>query len=322
MGRHSHNHRALGRDDAPGDLDNSGNAGAVDTWETGEHASSGAVLEDWETPPPPVPLWRTRIVTSAVLLLAVLAGTWWAVGWLTSPAGPQGPGAPEQAPVHSADAPTGAAASTGDGPAGVSATAASPAGTSGNGAGAVTAAGDTAGASDGAAVGGSSGHGTVTVHVAGEVREPGLVVLPAGSRIADAVQAAGGATAEAELDRVNLAAAAVDASQILVPGPGTDPAAGAAGVQGGVQGGPGGASGVGDGAAAGAAGAGAGEAPVDLNTADTATLEQLPGIGPALAGRIVDHREQVGPFASMEDVDAVSGIGPAMMKRLEGLVTW
>jgi competence protein ComEA len=314
-------------------------AGAGDAGETGDYASRGAVAEDWETPPAPAPLWRTRIVTSAVLLLAVVAGTWWAVGWLTSPAGPQGPGVPEQAPVHSSTGPTGGAVSQGDGPAGVSASAAvgSPAGTSGNDAGMVAEAGDptgaSAGASMGASMGGSAGHGTVTVHVAGEVREPGLVVLPAGSRIADAVQAAGGATAKAELHRVNLAAAAVDASQIVVPGPGTDPAAGAAGAPGGAPGGgaagPAGASGVGGAggtggavSAEGVAGAAAGQAPVNLNTADTATLEQLPGIGPALAGRIADHREQVGPFASLEDLDAVSGIGPAMMERLEGLVTW
>ena len=59
-----------------------------------------------------------------------------------------------------------------------------------------------------------------------------------------------------------------------------------------------------------------------MNTADAATLEQLPGIGPALAARIIDHREQVGPFGSLEDLDAVSGIGPAMMERLDGLVGW
>jgi competence protein ComEA len=151
----------------------------------------------------------------------------------------------------------------------------------------------------------------VIVHVAGEVHEPGLVELPAGSRVADALRAAGGPTSRAELDLLNLAAPAVDASQILVPGPDTPEAAGAApeaaasaqpGIAG--AGGPGSAG------------------TVNVNTADAAALEQLPGIGPALAGRIVEHREQVGPYGSLADLDAVSGIGPAMMERLDGLVSW
>lgn len=151
----------------------------------------------------------------------------------------------------------------------------------------------------------------VIVHVAGEVHEPGLVELPAGSRVADALRAAGGPTSRAELDLLNLAAPAVDASQILVPGPDTPAAAGtapeaAASAQPGI---------------AGAGGPGS-AGTVNVNTADAATLEQLPGIGPALAGRIVEHREQVGPYGSLADLDAVSGIGPAMMERLDGLVSW
>ncbi|NUL47003.1 ComEA family DNA-binding protein [Cellulosimicrobium funkei] len=247
---------------------------------------------DWEDSPPPAPLWRTRIVTSAVLLLAVLAGTWWAVGWLTSSAGPTGPGAPVAAPVEDTapepETPVPETPVPDGGPTGTA--------------------------------------GSVTVHVAGEVAEPGLVELPAGARVQDALEAAGGPTTEAVVDLLNLAAPAVDGSQILVPGPESAAGDGSDGSDGsdGGEGGEGVGSAPQGPAAAGAAaaGTGAGGSGVNVNTADSATLEQLPGIGPALAGRIIDHREQVGPFGSLADLDAVSGIGPAMMERLDGLVTW
>ncbi|WMY77482.1 ComEA family DNA-binding protein [Citricoccus sp. I39-566] len=231
---------------------------------------------DWEDSPRPAPLWRTRIVTSAVLLLAVLAGTWWAVGWLTSPAGPTGAGAPVAAPVEDT-APESQTPVPDAGPTGTA--------------------------------------GSVTVHVAGEVSEPGLVVLPAGARVQDALEAAGGPTTEAVVDLLNLAAPAVDGSQVLVPGP--ESAAGDGGDEGGRS-----AAQAPAATGSGPGGAGAGGPGVNVNTADSATLEQLPGIGPALAGRIIDHREQVGPFGSLADLDAVSGIGPAMMERLDGLVSW
>lgn len=233
-------------------------------------ATEGQDQLDWEQPPPTAPLWRARIVTSAVLLLAVLAGTWWAVGWLTSPAGPTAGGAPAAAPVGEPGAVTEPGTPVPD---------AGPTGTA----------------------------GTVTVHVAGEVAEPGLVELPSGARVQDALQAAGGPSDDAVVDLLNLAAPAVDGSQILVPGPeGTDEVAGVSGSDGGGAGGQ----------------AHEGSGTVNVNTADSAVLEQLPGIGPALAGRIIDHREQVGPFGSLEDLDAVSGIGPAMMEQLDGLVSW
>ncbi|MEW1980001.1 ComEA family DNA-binding protein [Citricoccus sp. NPDC079358] len=269
------------------------------------HGLSDPDDDDWEQPPPPAPLWRTRVVRSAVLLLAVVAGTWWAVGWLTSPAGPGGSGAPVAASVE--DAPASSAEPARPGPAadgaGPGATAPPDSGTE-----------DRASAS--AADAGSAGtEGTVTVHVAGEVQDPGLVALPTGARVDDALQAAGGPTGEAALDLLNLAAPAVDGSQILVPGP-DGLAGGATGTDG--TGAPLAGEGADGGSGVGPDAAGA----VNLNTADVTALEQLPGIGPALAGRIVEHREQVGPFGSLEDVDAVSGIGPAMMERLDGLVTW
>lgn len=269
------------------------------------HALSDPDEDDWEEPPPPAPLWRTRVVRSAVLLLAVVAGTWWAVGWLTSPAGPGGPGAPVAASVE--DAPPSSADPTPPGPA---AGAASPGATAPPGPGTEDRA-----SSAGTDAGPNGTQGTVTVHVAGEVRDPGLVALPVGARVDDALQAAGGPTGKAALDLLNLAAPAVDGSQILVPGPD------------GLSGGTAGADGVGVSLTEGGANSASGGAPeaagtVNLNTADVTALEQLPGIGPALAGRIVEHRDQVGPFGSLKDLDAVSGIGPAMMERLDGLVTW
>lgn len=236
--------------------------------------------ESWEVPPRTAPLWRVRILAPAVLLLAVVVSTWWAVGWLTSPAGPTGPGAPEAAAV-------GTELGTEPGEAEREAS------------------GPVSGGTDVGPSGGTDGGApTVTVHVVGEVAEPGLVQLPQGARVHDALEAAGGPTSDAVVAAVNLAAPVTDGSQIRVPGPGegADPVAGGAGDAG--------------------AGAVAGTGTVDVNTADASALEELPGIGPALAARIIDHREGVGPFTSMEDLDAVSGIGPAMMERLDGLVSW
>ncbi|QCU77935.1 ComEA family DNA-binding protein [Citricoccus sp. SGAir0253] len=263
---------------------------------------------DWEAPPPVAPVWRTRIVTSAVLLLAVVAGTWWVVSWLTSPAGPGGPGSPAAATLPAAG--TTARAAAGDDPGAESPSAPEDrTATTASGAASPSAPG-------GPAAEDPSGRVPLTVHVAGEVRDPGLVQLSAGARVADALVAAGGPTDEALLDRLNLAAPAVDASQILVPGPDTVGPSGPSGAPGAVPAAGGGSSPDPATDAGGAGGA------VDLNTADAATLEGLPGIGPALAGRIVAHREEVGPFGSLEDLDAVSGIGPAMMERLDGLVSW
>lgn len=286
----------------------------------GRHSHDDAsVTGDWEEPPPVAPLWRARIVTSAVLLLAVLAATWWAVSWLTSPAGPTGTAAPPAAALDGQAGQHGGGPD-GGGPDGGKQDGGEQAGrgedsdhrgTEGRGqaepGGALPGQGEAGGTES------ARPAGAVIVHVAGEVHEPGLVELPAGSRVADALRAAGGPTTRAELDLLNLAAPAVDASQVLVPGPDTPVTAGTA------SGTPGGTGATGPAAAG---GAGATDGTVNVNTADIATLEQLPGIGPALAGRIVEHREQVGPYGSLADLDAVSGIGPAMMERLDGLVSW
>lgn len=162
----------------------------------------------------------------------------------------------------------------------------------------------------------------VTVHIVGEVERPGVVTLPAGSRVDDALDEAGGATSEADLTGVNLARPLVDGEQVVVPAPG-DRVVGAPGAGTGAAPGGAGAAGAG-GAAAGAGGAGAGGAAaelVDLNTADLATLETLPGVGPVLAQRILDWRTEHGQFTAVEELGEVSGIGDKIYAQLSPKVT-
>ena len=158
----------------------------------------------------------------------------------------------------------------------------------------------------------------VVVHVVGKVRKPGLQRLPAGSRVADAVEAAGGAIKGADLARVNLARMLVDGEQVVVPAPGDPdpPGAPTAG------GGGGGTRGSGGGSAAGGSGTGSGGGePVSINTADLSGLDTLPGVGPVLAQRILDWRTEHGRFTTVDELGEVSGIGEKMMERLRPLVT-
>ncbi len=138
---------------------------------------------------------------------------------------------------------------------------------------------------------------TQVVDVEGAVRRPGLVRLPKGARVADAVARAGGLTARAERSGVNLAAPIADGQQVLVPRTG-------------------GVSAV-AGATAGAPVSG----PISLNAATPEQLDTLPGIGPVTAQKIVTFREQHGPFTSVDGLDAIPGIGPARIAELQGLVT-
>lgn len=161
---------------------------------------------------------------------------------------------------------------------------------------------------------GSLGAAEVVVHVVGRVRRPGLVRLPPGSRVSDAVTAAGGPAAEARLDRLNLARLLGDGEQILVPGA-TDPVPPVAAAAG--PAGP-----AGSGTAAGGAGA-AGEAggtPVDLNAATAGDLDALPGVGPVLAGRILAWRAQHGRFSRVAELGEVPGIGDKLLAQLTPLV--
>jgi competence protein ComEA len=142
----------------------------------------------------------------------------------------------------------------------------------------------------------------VVVDVVGAVRRPGLYRLAQGTRIADAVARAGGATPKADLALINLAAPLADGEQVVVPRRG-GAAPGAAG----------GASG------SGAPGA-APDGPVHLSTATLEQLDSLPGIGPVTAQKILDFRQKHGAFTSVDELDAVPGIGPARLDQLEDLV--
>jgi competence protein ComEA len=140
--------------------------------------------------------------------------------------------------------------------------------------------------------------GTIVVDVAGWVKRPGVYEFRQGDRVIDAIRMAGGGKSGADLAAINLAALLTDGQQIVVlkkgsMGPGT--------------------SGGGSGAGPGSGGA---EALVNLNTATLDQLESLPGIGPSLGQRILDYRQEHGPFRSVEDLLNVSGIGE---KRLEDL---
>lgn len=147
----------------------------------------------------------------------------------------------------------------------------------------------------------------VWVHVVGQVAVPGLISLPAGSRVAEAVTAAGGALPDADLAALNLAALVQDGAQVRVPAPGESDSAPPGGV---VEGA---APTVGS-------GAGASAGTVDVNAAGAAELETLPGIGPVLAERIVTWRTDRGPFATVDALQDVPGIGPAVLGQLRDRV--
>lgn len=134
---------------------------------------------------------------------------------------------------------------------------------------------------------------TVTVHVGGWVQRPGLVELSEGSRVADAVAAAGGLLPGASAESVNLAAEVGDGEQILVPGP--DQATASAGTA-------------------------DGDGKLHLNRATASELEALPGVGPVLAERIVSFRDKNGPFETIEDLLGVPGIGEAKLSSFRDLL--
>lgn len=144
----------------------------------------------------------------------------------------------------------------------------------------------------------------VVVDVAGKVRRPGLYHLPAGSRIDDALTAAGGPRRGVNLSTLNLAAVVVDGQQILVGVPGTAPVGGGA-APGGVP----------------PATTGSSIAPVSLNTATLDQLETLPRIGPVTAQKILDYRASHGSFTSIDQLKDVSGIGDVTFAGLAPLVT-
>ncbi len=137
------------------------------------------------------------------------------------------------------------------------------------------------------AIGGLPG-GSVVVHVAGAVAAPGLYTLDGSARVADAVAAAGGAAEGGDLDALNLARVVVDGEQVRVPMIGE-----AASVDG----------------------------RININIADAAALDGLPGVGPVLAARIAEYRDAHGPFASVDALDDVSGVGPAVLEKIRAAAT-
>ena len=144
--------------------------------------------------------------------------------------------------------------------------------------------------------------GSIVISVVGRVAKPGLVTLPEGARVADALEATGGPVPGVRLGGLNLARRLADGEQIYVgvPTPATaDPAPGAS---------------------AGAAGPGGPGGQVDLNSASLASLDTLPGVGPVTAQRILDWRTQHGRFASVDQLQEVDGIGPSRFAKLKELV--
>src|SRR3954467_5524806 len=154
---------------------------------------------------------------------------------------------------------------------------------------------------DGVSVARPAGAGSV-VHVAGAVREPGVYRLPAGARVQDAGERAGGAKSSGDVNAINLAAKVVDGQQIVVP----------ARVRGGAAS-----------AAPGAGAAGSGPTgrvaapPISLNTATAEQLDTLDGVGPATAQKIIAWRTQHGGFRSVADLGQVPGIGPNKLAALK-----
>ncbi len=137
----------------------------------------------------------------------------------------------------------------------------------------------------------------VIVHISGAVRQPGLYSVPLGARLNDAIQVAGGALVEADLDAVNLAAPLVDGQKYLIPVKGQQV----------IVASPGGTS--------------PSSGKININSADQKTLEQLPGVGEVRAKAIIDYRQKNGPFKSTEDLKKITGIGDKTFEQMREQVT-
>ncbi|MFJ6511836.1 helix-hairpin-helix domain-containing protein [Streptomyces sp. NPDC091406] len=166
------------------------------------------------------------------------------------------------------------------------------------------------GTGNGSGIAGGIGNGQIVVDVSGKVHRPGVRRLPAGSRVADALEAAGGVRAGTDLTGLNRARVLVDGEQVAVglpPGPPVTGATGGGGVGAGPAGGPPG----------GAAGP---SAPLSLNTATAEQLETLPGVGPVLAQHMIDYRTENNGFRSVDELRQVNGIGDRRFADLQPLV--
>lgn len=153
---------------------------------------------------------------------------------------------------------------------------------------------------------GTSQDGGLTVYVTGAVNQPGVVTVATGARVADAVNACGGLSPEADGEAINMAQAVKDGQQIRVPAKGAQKAAA-------------------NGATAAKAGGSANSADmgglVNINTADEKALDTLPGVGPATAQKIIEYRENEGAFQSPEDIMKVRGIGKAKYEKMKDKIT-
>ena len=152
-----------------------------------------------------------------------------------------------------------------------------------------------------------SSSANITVYVSGEVVKPGVYVLLATARVIDALQAAGGATNQADLVVVNLAASLVDAAQVFIPRIGSTPRVTLPRPHAGIN------LPIADGAGGGATSA---AGIVDINSATLFDLDALPGVGPSTAQAIIDYRTANGPYASVDDLLNVRGIGPSKLAAM------
>ena len=161
-----------------------------------------------------------------------------------------------------------------------------------------------------------SSSANITVYVSGEVVKPGVYVLLATARVIDALQAAGGATNQADLVVVNLAAPLVDAAQVFIPRMGSTPRVTLPRPHAGIN-----LPIAGAGAGAGAVGGATSTAGiVDINSATISDLDALPGVGPSTAQAIIDYRVANGPYASVDDLLNVRGIGPSKLAAMRARV--
>jgi competence protein ComEA len=226
--------------------------------------------------------WRLGIRAAALLgVLSLLAGGWF--WWRVATAGP------EVKPLSAVTSDAAAAAPS-----------------------------DSRGGDDSAAAGGGEAGdsaGSVVVHVAGAVKKAGIVQLPRNSRVHQAIAAAGGATPAADLNRLNLASVLEDGQKIYVPGRGE------AALPDGADPLPSGGAGTGSSSSGATGGGGSTGGKVNLNTAGAEELAELPKVGPVLAQRIVGWRKEHGLFKTVEELDAVDGVGPKMLETLLPLVT-
>jgi competence protein ComEA len=290
-----------------------GEAAGGGLWGGGRHRSPPRVLTV------PVALRGARIAVSvravvAFLLLLILAVVFFAVrvARAQEAAAPQ-PVAAGQGVVGRTSVPSAFASGTSG-----SSVTSSSAGPSGPASG--PSATPVVGAENGSASARGSPGRLVVIDVVGQVARPGVVTVADGARVVDVLVAAGGPLPGADVQRLNLARIVVDGEQVFVPRPGETPpvAVGpAGGAAGGVVGpGSGGASGAAGDGASGSRGGLSPTAPVDLNSANLAALDTLPGVGPVLAQRILDWRSQHGRFSSVDELGEVSGIGDKLLEQI------